>query len=197
MGNIFNSIIFNIKAKKLLFVILIALSLLAIVLAVISAVNLSGGFMPIDLTNIAFIKFLRGQCGFVFLLTGTIISLLIFYLVIWVFCSKKFLFPLAVVFYLYYVYAQALVFTSILLIYGLFNSLMLLLFLLVYYFAVFSLLLLILLDLSTLGGDGYFKSCFNKSESCLPVLSLALIAVCLLFCIVLCILKSFVLLLVF
>ena len=197
MVNIFNSIIYSIKAKKVLFTFLIILSVIVGVLAVVSAVNLSGSLLPLDLSNIAFIKYLRGDTGFAFLLTGTLVNLLLFYIIIFLFCSKKILFPLAIIFYLYFVYSQVMIFVSIFLIYGFFNTLILLLFLLVYYLAVFLLLTLIVIDLSNICGAGYFKCCINKNESNLIFLTIALILISLIFCVIITILKTFVILLIY
>ena len=197
MGNVFNSIFYSIKAKKVLFTFLIILSLIAAVLATVSAVNLSGSVLPLDLSNIAFIKFLKGETGFAFLLTGTLVNLLLFYGIIFLFCSKKFLFPLAIVFYLYFVYSQVMIFVSIFLIYGFFNTLVLLLFLLVYYLTTFLILSLIVIYLSNICGAGYFKCCINKNESNLIFLTILLLAVSLIFCVIITILKSFVILLIY
>lgn len=197
MMNIFNSIFYSIKAKKVLFTFLIILSVIVAVLAVVSAVNLSGSVLPLDLSNIAFIKYLKGETGFPFLITGTLVNLLLFYLIIFLFCSKKILFPIAIIFYLYFVYSQVMIFVSIFLIYGFFNTLILLLFLLIYYLTTFLLLTLIVIDLSNICGSGYFKSCFNKNESNLLVLTLILIAISIIFCILITILKAFVILLIY
>lgn len=196
MRNFFCSIGETLRAKKGVFVGLILLSVLAIVLAVVSAVNLNGSVLPVDLSNIAFIKFLRGECGFLFLIVGSVLNLLIFYFAIVLSCSKKFLFPLAILFYLYFVYCQALIFTSILLIYGLLNALIILVLLLIYLlvaFFVFMLILLCLFEACTCGFGCFFK----PSECNLVYLTIILFVATLIFCVLESILKSFVILLVF
>lgn len=197
MNNFFNSFFINLRAKKGLFVLLLLLSVLVGVLAVVCAVQLNGSMLPLDLSNIAFIKFLQGNCGFFFLLLGTLTNLLLFYIIIFLFCSKKFLIPLAILFYLYFVYSQVMIFVSILLIYGLFNCLILLLFLLIYYLIIFFLLMLMIIELYSVCGEGFIQNCFNKNECKLLYVTLAIILISVLFCVIITILKAFVILLVY
>ncbi len=166
-------------------------------MAVVSAIKLNGSVLPIDLSNIAFIRFLRGDCGFVFLLIGSILNLLLFYFAILLCCCKKFLCPLAYLFYFYYVYSQVMIFTSIILIYGMLNALILLLLLLLFMLAVFALLILTILNLVELPSNCYFSACFNPRESCIIWIFLVLILLTVFFCVIEGILKSFVILLVF
>ncbi len=196
MRNFFGSIFQTVRAKKGVFVGLILLTIVAIVLAVVSAINLNGSVLPIDLGNIAFIRFLRGDCGFLFLIFGSLLNLLIFYLAIVLCCSKKFLFPLAVLFYLYFVYSQAIIFTAIILIYGFLNALLVLMLLLIYLIVTFLIFMLILLCLfeACPSGIGCF---FKPSECCLIYLTIILVVASLFFCLIENILKSFVILLVF
>ena len=196
MRNFFCSIGETLRAKKGVFVSLIVLTIVAIVLAVVSAVNLNGSVLPIDLSNIAFIRFLRGNCGFLFLIVSSVLNLLIFYFAIVLCCSKKFLFPLAILFYLYFVYSQALIFTSVLLIYGLLNALIILVLLLAYLLVVFFVFIMILLCLFEACPSGL--GCFFKPSECnLTYLTLVLVVATLIFCVLESILKSFVILLVF
>ncbi len=197
MNNFFNSFFVNLRAKKWLFALIVLLSVLVGVLAVISAIQLNGSVLPLDLSNITFIRYLKGNCGFLFLLLGTLTNLFIFYLIIFLFCSKKFLIPLAILFYLYFVYSQVMIFVSILLIYGLFNSLVLLLFLLIYYLTIFFLLMLLILNLICVCGDGYFACCFNKNNCNALFITIGIVAVSFVFCVVVTILKAFVILLVY
>ena len=197
MRNFFSSILENIRLKKHICIILILLSLAAIVLAVVSAVQLNGSILPIDLSNITFIRFLRGDCGFVFLIVGAVLNLLIFYAAIVLCCCKNFLRPVAIAFYLYFVYSQAMIFSSIILIYGLLNAFLLLALLFVYLICIFALLVIIILCLFNLPCQNYFSSCFNVGECPLLFLSLAILLLTIAFCIIESVLKSFVLLLVF
>ena len=120
MSIFFNGLFACVKRKRGYFVILLLLSILAIILGVVAAVNFGGGVFAVDLSNIAYIKFLKKDCGFMSMLFGLILSLMVFFLVI-VFChSKTFLTLLGILFYLYLVYSQAVVFMSIILIYGIY-----------------------------------------------------------------------------
>ncbi len=198
MNQFFNAISNQIRLKRGLFILLLISTIVVIVLAVISAINFDGGILPIDLSNIAFIKYLKGDCGVFFLIFGTLLNLIIFYSLILVFCCKKFLFPFAMIFYLYFVYSQVVIFTSIILIYGFFNTLILLLLLLIYIILEIVLLMLFVLFLLNFTDSyGYFKNCFSSSNLNLLILTLSLVIINILFCIILIILRSFVILLIF
>lgn len=198
MNLFFNSILNQIRVRKGLFIVLIISTIVVIVLGVISAINLDGGVLPIDLSNIAFIKYLKGDCGVFFLIFGTILNLLLFYSLILLSCCKRFLIPFAIIFYLYFVYSQIVIFTSLILLYGFFNTLILILLLLIYILLEIVLLMLFLLFLLNYTDSfGYFKNCFSSNNSNLIILTLALIAISILFCVVLIVLKSFVILLIY
>lgn len=198
MNLFFNSILNQIRVRKGLFIVLIISTIVVIVLGVISAINLDGGVLPIDLSNIAFIRYLKGDCGVFFLIFGTILNLLLFYSLILLFCCKRFLIPFAIIFYLYFVYSQIVIFTSLILLYGFFNTLILILLLLIYILLEIVLLMLFLLFLLNYTDSfGYFKNCFSSNNSNLIILTLALIAISILFCVVLIVLKSFVILLIY
>ncbi len=198
MNLFFNSILNQIRVRKGLFIVLIISTIVVIVLGVISAINLDGGVLPIDLSNIAFIKYLKGDCGVFFLIFGTILNLLLFYSLILLFCCKRFLIPFAIIFYLYFVYSQIVIFTSLILLYGFFNTLILILLLLIYILLEIVLLMLFLLFLLNYTDSfGYFKNCFSSNNSNLIILTLALIVISILFCVVLIVLKSFVILLIY
>ena len=198
MNLFFNSILNHIRVRKGLFIVLIISTIVVIVLGVISAINLDGGVLPIDLSNIAFIRYLKGDCGVFFLIFGTILNLLLFYSLILLFCCKRFLIPFAIIFYLYFVYSQIVIFTSLILLYGFFNTLILILLLLIYILLEIVLLMLFLLFLLNYTDSfGYFKNCFSSNNSNLIILTLALIVISILFCVVLIVLKSFVILLIY
>lgn len=198
MNLFFNSILNQIRVRKGLFIVLIISTIVVIVLGVISAINLDGGVLPIDLSNIAFIRYLKGDCGVFFLIFGTILNLLLFYSLILLSCCKRFLIPFAIIFYLYFVYSQIVIFTSLILLYGFFNTLILILLLLIYILLEIVLLMLFLLFLLNYTDSfGYFKNCFSSNNSNLIILTLALIAISILFCVVLIVLKSFVILLIY
>ena len=198
MNHFFFSLINQIRIRKGLFTILIISTIVIIILGVISAINFDGGILPIDLSNIAFIKYLKRDCGVFFLIFGTILNLIIFYSLILIFCSKRFLIPFAIIFYLYFVYSQIVIFTSIILLYGFFNTLILLLLLLIYIILEILLLMTFLLFLLNFTDNyGYFRNCFTFNNSNILLLTISLIIICILFCVVLIVLKSFVILLIF
>ena len=194
--NIFRSVFDSIRARKGFFILLIISSIIMIVLGVISAINFDGGVLVIDLNNITYIKFLKDDCGFAFLIFGSLINIIIFYIIIFSCCCKRYFIPLSIIFYLYFVYSQALIFTSILLIYGFFNTIILLILLLVYiFFNIFLFMILICLCVENSHCHNYFSTCFRRQD--IMILSPALLLVSIAFCIILTILKSFVILLIY
>ena len=197
MRKIFSCLFENVRLKKGYFITLIVLSVLAIIMAVVSAIQLNGSILPIDLSNIVFVRFLRGDCGFIFLVVGSVLNLALFYLAIVICCCKNFLRPVAILFYLYFVYCQAMIFTSIILIYGMLNAFLILTLLFVYLICVFAIFIMIILCLFSLDCNNFWSSCFKPSECQLAALSLAILLLTIVFCIIESILKSFVLLLVF
>ena len=132
MKRIFFAISSAIRLKRNMFILLIILSLISIILGVISAINFDGGVLPIDLTNIVFIRYLKDDCGVFYLFFGSILNLAVFYFMILLCCAKRWLTPLACIIYMYFVFAQTVVLVSIILIYGFFSTLILLMLLLIY-----------------------------------------------------------------
>lgn len=186
-----------IKRKKGYFFVLLILSLLAIILGVIAAINFDSA-LTIDLDHIAYIKFLQGGASFLSMTMGLILSILIFFLLISACHAKPYLIILAVVFYSYLVYSQAVIFMSIVLVYGILNCIILALLLLIYSLFIWTMFLLLCCELSCFcNTHNYFKTCFSwKNCKALVYLCCCLIAT-LLFAIILSILKNYVLLLVF
>ena len=60
MHNIINALVYNFKMRKGVFVLLLLCSVVFVVLGVVAAINFDNGVLPIDLGNVAYIKFLRG-----------------------------------------------------------------------------------------------------------------------------------------
>ena len=198
MREIFNLIKFNIKQKKVLFLTILILTLVAVVFAIIAGINFGEGVFTIDLSNICYIQFLKGECGWVGLFFRLILGLFIFAVLILFFSCKPFLFPVSVLFYLYLVYSQVLVMVSLIIVYGILNCVILILLLSIYNFVLISLFFLILLDLNNHCRNGnYFSNCFNLNISVAPICFIVLILLCFIFSVTLIILKSFILLLVF
>lgn len=198
MNNFFNLIGFNLKQKKGLFLLILLLTIITIVLAIFAGINFSEGIFTVDLSNICYIQFLKGDCGWFGLFFGLVFSLMIFALLITIFSCKPFLFPIAILFYLYLVYSQVVVVISLIVIYGILNCVILVLLLTIYNIILIALYLLILLDLNNHHRNGnYFSNCFNLNISIVPICLIAVLILCFVFSLILIILKSFVLLLVF
>ena len=184
-----------IKRKVKLFILLISLTVISIILGVVAGLNFLDGILVIDLSNISFIQFLKDEISFVSLFFRLSFALTIFIAIIFICNFKPFLLPLAVIFYMYLVYSQVVIIVSIILIYGFFNSVILILFLIVYTLLVFILFLFLFAEVnSCCGSFRYFKESINISSLICLILIFALTFV---FCLVLNILKSFVILLIY
>ena len=125
MNNIFGLYFDCLKKQRGYLVLLIFGTLMAVVLGVISAINFGDGLFTINLDNIAYIRFLKDDCGFMSMFFGLFLSLSIFFLISFVCHLKPFLVPISLLFYLYLVYSQVVIFVSIILIYGILNCIIL------------------------------------------------------------------------
>lgn len=193
-----NSIFDTIKLKRGYFTFLIILTILAISLGVFAGINISGGILVVDLTNIAYIQFLTGDCGFAPMIFKLWFSLFVFFFLIYLCNIKPFLVPLSMIFFMYLVYSQTVVFISIIMLYGFFNCIILCLLLLIYILLLIFIFIFICLELNKFCNClNYFSSTFNFSSSNVPTLSILIIVLTLIFCIILALLKSFVILLVY
>lgn len=193
-GNLFSCC----KQKRGYFIFLIIATLVAVILGVWIGLSSSGSWYEIDLGNIVYLKFLKNETSFIYLIFGTILSIGIFFGIILVTSCKWFLVPIAVLFYMYMVYSQAMVFMCIIMFYGFFNCIILSLFLLVYLLALFMLFILAMLEMSLLTNcNDYFSCCFNFKKSCLVIDIILLLTLIVAFSIILLILRSYVILLVY
>ena len=198
MNNVFSGLFDCVKRKKSYFVILIILSVVAVVLGIIAAVNFGGGIFDIDLSNIAYIRFLQDDSSFMSMMFGLTLSLLIFFVIILLCHYKAFLLPLGLLFYLYLVYSQAVIFMSIILIYGILNCIILVVLLFVYSLLVWAFFLFILCEISCFTNNrGYFRTCFSLRNSKTIIFLIGLLTLTIIFSIVLTILKNYVILLIF
>lgn len=193
----FRNIADCIARRKSLFILFIILALVMLVIGVVSAINFNTGVLPIDLGNITFIKFLRGSSGFFSLIFNTIIASIIIYAIMTLCCCKNFLIPFAVIFYLYFIYCMGVVWTSIMLIYGFFATIILLILLLAFYVCEIFILTVLLCELITISKTNYFKCCFNNQTSCVVILSTMLLVLIVTFCLILACLKSYIILLIY
>ena len=196
-----NKLVFNIfepiKRRRVFSIFIIIATIAVVILAIFSAKNFNNGVLVIDLKNVTYVRFLKGDCGFMSFIFMTILSVAIFYTIILLCCSKKFLVPIAIIFYLYFVYSQVVILITLMLLYGFFNVLILFIFMTIYLLMLFAVMLILFVTLFNLSGDScYFKTCFSFQCGVVQI-SLILIALIILFCIVLSLLKSFVILLIF
>ena len=193
------SILYNlIKQKRGLFTFLIILSLVMMVLGVIASISFTGGVLVVDLENIAYIQFLKNECGFVSLLFKLSLGLFIFVIIICLCGVKWYLFPISIIFYGYLIYSQTVIFMSIIFTYGFFNCVIFSLILLIYILTIFFVVSLLVVDISCCcNSNEYFKTIFKFKSSNVALLSLFIMFASLVFSLTLIILKSFVLLLVY
>ncbi len=197
MNNLFSNLFSPFKRNKGFAIFLIIATIVVIVLGIFSAIQFDDSVLIIDLENVTYIRYLKGDSGFGGFLFGTLISVLIFYTIILLCCSKKYLMLLAVLFYLYLVYSQFVIFTCILVIYGFFNTLIFLMLLLIYFIALYFLFILLFLTLINLCGQtNFFRSCFNRDSNVL-ILTILFILLVLLFSIILMFLRTYIILLIY
>lgn len=187
-----------VKIKKVYFVFLILLSVIAIVLGVITAINFGGGVFAINIDHISYIKYLKDDCGFGSLIINMVLSLSVFCFIM-LFCNyKKFLMPIALIFYFYLIYSQVVIFVSVILVYGFFNCIIFAILLLIYDILIWSVFLLLMLEFSCVCGDyNYVKRCFSFKESKVLIFLAIIIALIIVFSLILMILKSYVVLLIY
>lgn len=196
--DIFSYIINLIRDKKGYFIFLLFISVVAIVLGVFAGINVSGGILVVDLSNIAYIQFLTNNCSFVPMIFKLMLSMLIFAMLIHICHIKTFLLPLALTFYMYLVYSQTVVFVSIILLYGFFNCIVLSLLLFIYIIVNIFIFTLICLELNKFcNQNNYFNLTFNIKNSYILIYLIAILIITIIFCSILAIFKSFIILLVY
>lgn len=195
MNIILSGLFDNVKRRKGYFLFLLVLTVLAIILGIIGAINL--GDLSIDLSHIAYIKFLQGG-SFGSMIFGLFLSLCIFFFAIMLCHWKTFLLPFGIIFYLYLIYSQTFILVSVILIYGIFNCVILFSFMLIYSILLWTIFMLLMCEfINFLKTQHYFKTCFSLRESKILIWLICLIMLTVVFSLVLMILKKFVILLVF
>ncbi|MBE7076500.1 MAG: hypothetical protein E7374_01245 [Clostridiales bacterium] len=169
-----------------------------IIIGIYSAFKFDGAIISIDLKHVTFVKFLRDDCGIGYLIFASLLSLCLYLIILFLCNTKKILVPFAILFYLYFVYSQFVIITSVILHYGIFASLIVVIIFAFVVSAECFIMLAILLDLFSLScGEIQFKDCFSFASCNFMLYSLLLISLTLAFSIILYILKSFILILVF
>lgn len=195
MNNFFNNLRTSIKQKSKLLILLISLSVAAIVLGIFAGIKFLDGVLVVDLSNIAYIKFLKAEISFINLFFRICFATFIFAFLIYICNVKPFLTPLSILFYLYFVYSQVVIIVSITLIYGFLNSIILVLLIAIYTIILYAILLFFFLEANChCNSFNFFKESLNSNF--LTYLTVILVAT-FVFCIVLNILKSFVILLIY
>lgn len=195
MRNLFLNLFETIKRRKGYFLFLLLLSVLAVVLGIIGAINLSE--TSIDLSNISYIRFLKGG-SYGSMIFSLLLSLTIFFLAILICHIKPFLLPLGFVFYLYLIYSQTFILLSIILIYGIFNCMILFIILLIYFLLLWFIFLMLMCELvGMLKVQNYLKTCFSVKESKVLIWLIGLVVLSIIFSLILLILEKFVILLIF
>lgn len=186
------------KQKKGYVILLILTSIVAIILAIFASINFSSGFLTIDLSNISYIKFLKGDCGMASMIFSTLFSLMIFFIIIWICHCKPYLTPLSIIFYLYLVYSQTIILVSLIMIYGFFNCIILAMILFIYFLATWFLFVLSITHMScNMREQDYFRCCFDINRSKFLVTLILIIITTLIFSFTITILKNFIILLVY
>lgn len=198
MRDLITNLLSPIKAKKIYFIFLILLTIVAVILGVFASLSFTSGFLTIDLGNIAYIKFLKGDTGMVSMIFSTLLSLLLFYCIVWVCHAKSICAPLSIIFYLYLVYSQTIVLVSLVMIYGFFNCIILAMLLLLYILACWFVFILSICHLSCICNEpDYFKCSLNLKQTKFLICLLLLIISTLIFAFIITILKNFIILLVY
>jgi len=195
---IFNSITDIIRTKKGYFIFLIILSILSITLGIFAGINISGGILVVDLTNIAYIQFLTDETSFVAMIFKLCVSLLTFFFLIHICNIKSFLLPLALIFFMYLVYSQTVVLISIIMLYGFFNCIILFILLLIYILLLISIFIFHCVESNKFCNcTNFFKESFCLRNSNIIIYLVLIIILTIIYCTILAILKSFVILLVY
>lgn len=198
MGIFFERVRFCVGEKKWYFLLLLALSLVVVVLAVLSAVKYGSGVITIDLSNIVFIRFLKNETGIMATIFLAIIGAVIFFVLICCCHHRAFLVPVGLVLYLYFVYSQVVVIVSVIVTYGFLNCILVVAMLILYLLVCMAVFLLLILDCLCVDRTfEYYRHCMNMRESNVIMLGVLLLVFIALFVLVLALMKSFMILLVY
>lgn len=146
------------KKHKLLVISLIIATVVMIVIAIVSGIQLNKSMFPQDFSNISYVKFLKGKGGFVSFMFSTLFSTSIFIVVIWISSVKRYLIPIGLLFYLYYVYSQTITIVSVMLDFGFFNTIIVIVYLIIITFIYFFLFILLIACTADCAGEMKFFS---------------------------------------
>lgn len=174
------------------------LCLIALLTGILSSIKFYNGVLPVSFSNIAFINYLKDKTNFVMMFISNFFATGLFVFVVVVCFVNIYCRFFGVLFFMYFVYARILTLISMMLIYGVLNTLIIVLCMLAFAFCYIVLFLFLTsncLDICSAGG-GYFRNCFNRNFFTLNFL--VVFGVCVFFeSIVIGILKNFVVILIY
>lgn len=161
---------------------------------ILAGIKYNNSSLLLSFSNVVVVKFLRGSTGFAGMMFSNIFIVMIFSGIIIVSCRKKYFVSIGLFFYGYYVYAQTLTLLAFLLEYGIMNTFVIAVCMLLYMIIMLFLFLqLFLIGLDMQSECNYFKSAVIN---CLPIL-LCIALTIIIQCVVLMVLKNFIIVLVY
>lgn len=189
----FNNISNVCKRHKILTTGLIVGIVASMILGIIGGVQINNSMFPQDFSNVSYVKFLKGSSGFAGFFFTSVFTVMIFTFIIFITSCKKYLLPIGILFFMYFVYTQTVTIISISIEFGFFNTIILVVFLIIISLMYFILLLLITVQCCDCVGPMYFRLAFKSIIPLLITLTV-LILVNVLFLMTL---KNFVIILVY
>lgn len=193
-GRLIYSFFEPIKLHKNFSIIMIVCAGISLAVGVYSGIYFNNGSILVNFSNVYYVKYLSGSSGFASLFFSTFFTLLLFSLIIVLTGGKKYLMPIGIIFYLYFVYVQFTTITSIMLVYGVLNTLLVAILLIVNTLLYVLLMLIILvLCLEEQRNNCYFQ---NIWKVVLPV-AVLLCVCCFVGSLSVLILKNFIIILVY
>ena len=147
------------KRHKGFMIFLITMIIICIILGVFAGIKINHSLFPQDFSNVLYVKFLKGSTGLSGFLFSQVFTLFFFISIILLCTTVVYLMPIAILFFLYFVYAQTVTIISICMEFGFFNTLILLVILVAVafcYFFLFSLIFLVCLN--NCGTPKYFST---------------------------------------
>lgn len=189
----FSNVSIACKRHKVLTIGLILGIIVSMILGVVGGIQINNSMFPQDFSNVSYVKFLKGSTGFAGFFFTSIFTIIIFVAIIFVTSCKKFLIPIGILFFMYFVYTQTVTIISICTEFGFFNTIILVVFLIIISLFYFAFLLLITVQCCDCVGPMYFRLAI---KSIFPLL-IALALLVLINVLFLMTLKNFVIILVY
>lgn len=197
MRSFFNTFFNNVsnacKRHKFLTTGLIIGLIVAMILGIVGGIQINNSMFPQDFSNVSYVKFLKGSSGFVGFFFTSLFTILIFVSIILITSCKKFLLPIGILFFMYFVYTQTVTIISICTEFGFFNTIILVVYLIIISLIYFAILLLITVQCCDCVGAMYFRLAL---KNILPLI-VSLVLIVLINVLFLMTLKNFVIILVY